>query len=57
MKYQFADLPVQSVTCTQGLTDPFQFNLSVRLSDGEMNFLYTPEELLRLTSDIASIGQ
>lgn len=57
MKYQFSDLPVQSVTCTQGLTDPFQFNLSVRLSDGDMNFLYTPEELLRLTSDIASIGQ
>ena len=57
MAYQFSDLPVQSVTCTQGLTDPFQFNLSVQLSDGEMNFLYTPEELLQLTSSIANIGQ
>lgn len=56
MKYQFPDLPTKSVACLQGLTDPFLMELTVKLANEEMMFMYSPQELLALTSQIDSLS-
>lgn len=55
MKYQFPELPTKSVTCSKSIKDPQTMYLDVRLSDTEMSFLYTPDELIQLTSSIQDI--
>ena len=57
MKYQFSEINVSSVSCIKDLSDPFQMKLDVRLSDGQnLQFLYTPEELMNLTTELTNLA-
>lgn len=49
-KYQFPELELHGVTCQKSITDPFQTQISIRLSNRTLQYLYTPEELMTLTS-------
>lgn len=48
--YQFPELKVHGVTCQKSLTDPFQTQVSIKLSNETLQYLFTPEELMTLTS-------
>jgi len=56
MKYQFPEIIIKTVTCSTSLTDPFQTEILVRTTQGEsLEFLYTPEELMSITSELSNI--
>lgn len=55
MKYQFPELNVQSITCRKDLSDPFQTQIMLRLSNRELIYLYTQQELMALTSLLSNI--
>lgn len=55
MKYQFPELAVQSVTCRKELSDPFQMQIMLRLSNEELLYLYSQEELMTLVSLLSNI--
>ena len=50
LPYQFPELQVHDVTCQQSSTDPFQAKISIKLSNETLQYMYTPEELMTLTS-------
>lgn len=54
-KTQFPEITAKSVTCIQSLTDPFQTEVAVKLSNGDMRFLYSPEELMAITTFLSNI--
>ena len=57
MLYQFPDLNVSSVSCRKDNEDPFRMQLDIRLSDnGNLQFLYTPDELVSLMNELNSIS-
>lgn len=57
MDYQFPEIDVSSVSCMKDISDPFQMKLDVRLSDGQnLQFLYTPEELVSLTTELTNLA-
>lgn len=55
MKYQFPELAVSSVTCQKELSDPFQTRIVLRLSNEDLIYLYTQEELMNLVSLLSNI--
>ena len=56
MKYQFPEISINSVTCNKSITDPFQMDILVRSSQGNtLEFLYTPSELMSLTSTLSNM--
>jgi len=56
MKYQFPEIIIKTVTCSTSLIDPFQTEILIRTTQGEpLEFLYTPEELMSITSELSNI--
>ncbi len=56
MKYQFPEITIKTVTCSTSLTDPFQTEILIRTTQGEpLEFLYTPEEIMSITSELSNI--
>jgi hypothetical protein len=55
MEYQFPELAIQSVTCQKDLSDPFQVRIMLRLSNEELIYLYSQEELMTLVSLLSNI--
>ena len=56
MDYQFPELSVNSVTCNKSILDPFQTQILLRMSQGDnLEFLYTPSELMSITSNLSNI--
>ncbi len=54
MDYQFSELNVQSVTCQKDSSDPFQIRTILRLSNEDLQYLYSQEELLALTAVLSN---
>jgi len=56
MKYQFPEIIIKTVTCSTSLIDPFQTEILIRTTQSEpLEFLYTPEELMSITSELSNI--
>ncbi len=56
MKYQFPEIIIKTVTCSTSLADPFQTEILIRTTQGEpLEFLYTPEELMSITSELSNM--
>ena len=56
IKYQFPELPVNSITCMTRISDPFQTEILLRLAQtNSLQFLYTPEEIMSITSELSNI--
>lgn len=58
MSYQFPEVKVNSVSCVQDDSDPFQMRLYVKIpGDNTLKFLYTPQELVSLTNELSKLSQ
>lgn len=56
MDYQFPELVINSITCLKSDSDPFQTEILLRMSqNNQLQFLYTPSELMSLTSELSNI--
>ena len=56
IKYQFPELSVDSITCTASIGDPFQTDILLRMAqNNSLQFLYTPEEIMSITSELSNI--
>ena len=56
MKYQFPELVIKTITCSTSITDPFQTEILMRMAQSnDLQFLYTPEELMSITSELSNI--
>lgn len=54
--YQFPELDINSITCRTSTSDPFQTRILMRLNQGaDLEFLYTPDELMALTSELSNM--
>lgn len=53
---QFPELIVSSVTCQRSISDDeFSIDVRVNVSQGRLNFLFNPDELMNISSQIGSI--
>ena len=56
MKYQFPELNINSITCSTSISDPFQTEILLRLAQNNLlQFLYTPNEIMSITSELSNI--
>ena len=52
---QFLELKISSVLCRQNPIDPFELEIALRTTQGNMKFLYSPDELMSLTSMLSNM--
>ena len=56
ISYQFPELSINSITCSTSNSDPFRTEILLRTNQGEsLQFLYSPEELMSITSELSNI--
>ena len=52
---QFPEWKVSSVFCRQNPIDPFELEVALKTTQGDMRFLYSPDELMSLTSMLSNM--
>lgn len=52
---QFPEWKISSVICRQNPIDPFELEISLKVAQGDMKFLYSPSELMSLTSMLSNM--